>query len=78
MSVDLFQILCLIWAAIAVVTFIVLLFVKAPYGRHVKSGWGPQISNKAGWVLMELPSFACILYFPLGYTHSPYAYLRLR
>lgn len=77
MSEDLFQILCLIWAAIAVVTFFVLLFVKAPYGRHVKSGWGPQISNKVGWVLMELPSFACILYFTVGYTHSPYAYLLL-
>ena len=77
MSKDLFQILCLIWAVIAVVTFIVLLFVKAPYGRHVKSGWGPQMSNKIGWVLMELPSFACILYFTLSYTHSPYAYLLL-
>lgn len=77
MSKDLFDILCFVWAGIAILTFFLLLFVKAPYGRHVKSGWGPQISNKLGWVLMELPSFACILYFTLGYQHSSYAYLLL-
>ncbi len=54
MSNDLFHLICLIWAGVAVVTFFLLLYVKAPYGRHVKSGWGPQISNELGWVLMEL------------------------
>lgn len=77
MSRELFHILCLIWAGIAVVTFFLLLFVKAPYGRHVKSGWGPQISNKLGWILMELPSFICILYFTVSYSHSSYALLLL-
>ncbi len=77
MSNDLFHLICLIWAGVAVVTFFLLLYVKAPYGRHVKSGWGPQISNELGWVLMELPSFACILYFTLFYSHSSYAYLLL-
>lgn len=77
MNNDQFDILCLIWAGVAIVTFFVLLFVKAPYGRHVKSGWGPQISNKIGWILMELPSFACILYFTTGYSHSSYAYVLL-
>ena len=62
---------------VAVVTFVVLLFVRAPYGRHVKKGWGPEISNKAGWILMELPSFAIILYFLLNYSHSSYATLLL-
>ena len=28
----------------------------APYGRHVRSGWGPSISNQLGWSLMELVS----------------------
>ncbi|GAB4329474.1 MAG: DUF1295 domain-containing protein [Bacteroidales bacterium] len=44
------------WAGVAVVIFIVLLRVTAPYGRHTKPGWGLLISNAAGWAVMELPS----------------------
>jgi hypothetical protein len=73
MSKDLFHTICIAWAGIAVATFVLLLFVKAPYGRHVTKGWGPQISNKLGWILMELPSFGCILYFFVYYGHSAYA-----
>jgi 3-oxo-5-alpha-steroid 4-dehydrogenase 1 len=48
-------------------TWIALTQVTAPYGRHVRKGWGPQVSSKLGWVLMETPSaigFAAI--FLLG------------
>jgi 3-oxo-5-alpha-steroid 4-dehydrogenase 1 len=45
-----------IWMAIAVVTFIILFKVTAPYGRHSTSTWGPLIPNKLGWIIMELPS----------------------
>lgn len=38
------------------VVFLVLFLVPAPYGRHVRRGWGPTIDNTAGWVLMELPA----------------------
>jgi protein-S-isoprenylcysteine O-methyltransferase Ste14 len=41
------------WIVLAVVTFIALLFIAAPYGRHGRSGWGPQIPSTAGWVIME-------------------------
>jgi hypothetical protein len=34
-------------------TFLALLHVVAPYGRHVRRGFGPLVSGTAGWVLME-------------------------
>jgi protein-S-isoprenylcysteine O-methyltransferase Ste14 len=43
------------WFVIAAMTFFVLLFVDAPYGRHIRRGWGPTIPNKVGWVVMEMP-----------------------
>lgn len=51
-----FQGLIWAWLGLAAVTFLALLFIPAPYGRHGRAGWGPQISATVGWVLMELPS----------------------
>lgn len=73
MNLEIFNLTCLIWAIIGVATFMLLQFVRAPYGRHIKKGWGPEISNKLGWVLMELPSFSIILYFLLISNQSNYA-----
>jgi 3-oxo-5-alpha-steroid 4-dehydrogenase 1 len=56
--------------ALAVVTFVALTFITAPYGRHARAGWGPRVGNRAGWAVMESPSvvvFAAI--FVLG-PHS--------
>lgn len=41
---------------LAVLTFGILVFVRAPYGRHYHGGWGPAVPNWAGWVLMESPA----------------------
>jgi 3-oxo-5-alpha-steroid 4-dehydrogenase 1 len=43
------------WIILAVVVFLVLLKITAPYGRHTTPKWGSLISNKWGWVIMELP-----------------------
>lgn len=43
---------------ISIPTAIALLWISAPYGRHVRDGWGPMISNRLGWILMELPAVA--------------------
>ncbi|HEY8375465.1 MAG TPA: DUF1295 domain-containing protein [Nannocystis sp.] len=50
--------------ATAVVTAVALLFVVAPYGRHARGGWGPQIDTRLAWIVMESPS---ALWFPIVY-----------
>jgi len=47
-----------------------LLLVDAPYGRHVRSGWGPQIPTRLGWVLMESPASLFFLYFYIKGEHA--------
>ena len=73
MKLDTFNIICMVWSIMGISSFILLQFVRAPYGRHIKKGWGPEISNNLGWVLMELPSFSIILYFTLISSQSNYA-----
>ncbi len=41
---------------LAVVTFLALRFVVAPYGRHARPGWGPTLPERLGWMVMESPS----------------------
>jgi len=43
------------WVLVGVITFVYLFFVSAPYGRHIRKGWGKNISARAGWVIMESP-----------------------
>ena len=57
-----------IWTviALAIVTFVYLWRVTAPYGRHYAgAGWGPHIDNRLGWVIMELPTTVvfALIYF---------------
>ena len=47
--------LVIAWMALAAVTFVALFFVTAPYGRFTRGGWGPRMSARWGWILMETP-----------------------
>jgi steroid 5-alpha-reductase/3-oxo-5-alpha-steroid 4-dehydrogenase 1 len=48
----------LVWALFvaAAGSAVVLIFISAPYGRHGRAGWGPQLANRTGWILMESPA----------------------
>lgn len=41
---------------LAAITFVALLYINAPYGRHKQRGWGPTLDNRLGWLVMESPS----------------------
>lgn len=59
------------WLVLAALIFPLLFFVSAPYGRHNRQGWGPQINRTLGWVVMEAPSpLLMTLFFLLGDRHS--------
>ncbi len=64
----------LVWALLgaAVVTFFYLLRRPAPYGRHYAgAGWGPTVSSRAGWILMESPA---VFFFGFVYFWGQHAW----
>jgi hypothetical protein len=40
----------------AVAVFIYLLFIAAPYGRYFRRSFGPAISGRLAWIVMEAPA----------------------
>lgn len=44
------------WIAVGLSLFPIQLCIVAPYGRHARAGWGPDIPNRVGWFAMELVS----------------------
>ena len=54
------------WFILAVIVFISLFFFVAPYGRHVRKGWGPTVGSRKGWLIMEAMAplvFAACFFF---------------
>ncbi|MBT3272111.1 MAG: DUF1295 domain-containing protein [Spirochaetales bacterium] len=45
----------------AALSFILLVFIKAPYGRYMRQGWGPSISARKAWIVMEAPAVIIII-----------------
>ena len=58
-----FDLLVWLWTVIALVIFLVLLFVTAPYGRHSNKNWGATIPDRVGWFIMEVPALIIFLFF---------------
>jgi 3-oxo-5-alpha-steroid 4-dehydrogenase 1 len=53
---QLFSTMTWVLLAIAPASFVLLTLIPAPYGRHVRPGWGPQLSSRVGWFAMETPA----------------------
>ena len=63
MSIETIDYIAYAWTALAVATFILLLFVVAPFGRHSRTDWGPMINNRLAWMIMEAVSLLVFNYF---------------
>lgn len=64
--------LLIAWALLAAGAFVALLLVPAPYGRFYRKGWGPGISGRTGWFLMESPAlFTLVALFVAGGRLDP-------
>ena len=54
--------------ALAVPVFLLLLFIRAPYGRYTRAGWGPMLENRLGWFIMESPAVLVFGVIVLSYA----------
>lgn len=70
MKIETIEWISYIWLAIALVIHFMMFFITAPFGRHTSDKWGRSINNKLGWLIMELPSLAIMVYFLLSGTNS--------
>ncbi len=67
LEAQIFNSLIIGWFVLAVVVFISLFFINAPYGRYMRKGWGATINNRLGWLLMEsVSSIAFALCYAFG------------
>ena len=63
MNMETIKWICYAWIALAIIVFVTMFFVTAPFGRHTSEKWGISINNKLGWMIMEFPSLAIMVYF---------------
>lgn len=68
-SVEFFYDLLFIMFVVGIVVFVSLYHIDAGYGKMISDKWGPTMSNKAGWLLMECPVFLVMLYLYLKSLH---------
>jgi hypothetical protein len=55
-ELELHRALTWVMFGLGAVTWIALVLITAPYGRHARGGWGPTTSARTGWIVMELPA----------------------
>lgn len=55
-ELQLYHVLLVAFFVLAAITFPVLFFVTAPYGRYTRGRYGPKLDRRLGWIIMEAPS----------------------
>jgi 3-oxo-5-alpha-steroid 4-dehydrogenase 1 len=60
---DIYRIFLFLIFGFAVVVFVLLFYISAPYGKFMRKGWGPSVRSKWAWMIMELPSPALMTLF---------------
>lgn len=75
-ELEFFNLLLFSLLVAAIVVFIVLFFITAPYGQHIRKKWGPNINNKAGWIIMEIPTLVIYFFYWL-YGDRPFEIMSL-
>ena len=63
MNFSTYQTIVFLWIAFGAIIFLILMKVTAPYGRYASAGWGLLMSNRAGWILMEVPAMVILMFF---------------
>ena len=71
LSYEEYKTACYAWLTLGFIVFMILIFVKAPYGRHRAKGWGIEISAKNGWIIMEsIPAVLLTVILALGHNRD--------
>ena len=63
MTLETLNLICIIWAAMGIASFILLQFVTAPYGRHVKRAGAPKFPTNLAGSLWKHPLFLSFFTF---------------
>jgi len=59
----LYKISLILIFSFAVIVFVLLFFISAPYGKFSRKGWGPAVKSKWAWMIMEFPSPSLMIIF---------------
>jgi len=62
---SLYRILLFAELAFAIIVFILLMFVSAPYGKHYRKGWGITLGSRSAWLTSEVPAVVVIAFLAL-------------